>query len=233
MVKVVKKDMSKTSGKKNENYVTYKADQAEKVQMATASNSTTNGIPISKTLDSIASLPKEEKPEENADFDFKRSGVLLMAKSDAEGGNGDLLFAGTLSLLRKTPWNIPTIEWIPQAEQNCGDEQSNSAQYGSSFSDREWTMINDQLHKRNVRPIEFELSELKSFRLSDDGNRMILIQRDGTRHPPLIFLDEGPDELIKIMKGYVIIHAVLCYKEQVLKISGVLRIQIWDNKKQN
>ena len=156
-----------------------------------------------------------------------------MAKSDAEGGNGDLLFAGTLSLLRKTPWNIPTIEWIPQAEQNGGDEQSNSAQYGSSFSDREWTMINDQLHKRNVRPIEFELSELKSFRLSDDGNRMILIQRDGTRHPPLIFLDEGPDELIKIMKGYVIMHAVLCYKEQVFKISGVLRIQFWDNKKQN
>jgi len=208
--------MSNTSVKKNQNYVSYKVGQAEKVQMATASNSnsngkgperprSSNGIPISKTLDSIASLPKEikeEKTDENADLDFKRSGVLLMAKSDAEGGNGDLLFAGTLSLLRKTPWNIPTIEWIPQAEQNCGDDQSNGTQYGSSFSDREWTMINDQLHKRNVRPIEFELGELKSFRLSDDGNRMILIQRDGTRHPPLIFLDEGPDELIKIIKRH-------------------------------
>ena len=74
------------------------------------------------------------------------------------------------------------------------------AQYGGSFSDKGWTMINDQLLKRNVRPIEFELCELKSFRLSDDGNRMIFIQRDGTRHPPLIFLDEGPDELIKVMK---------------------------------
>ena len=107
-----------------------------------------------------------------------------------------------MSLTRKTPWNIPTIEWIPQAEQQqCNEEQSNGGtQYGSSFSDREWTMINDQLLKRNVRPIEFELAELKSFRLSDDSNRMILIQRDGTRHPPLIFLDEGPDELIKVMK---------------------------------
>ena len=76
------------------------------------------------------------------------------------------------------------------------------AQYGGSFSDKGWTMINDQLLKRNVRPIEFELCELKSFRLSDDGNRMIFIQRDGTRHPPLIFLDEGPDELIKVMKRW-------------------------------
>merc|ERR1712083_237810 len=139
MGKNKKKDMSNTSETKNQNYVSYKVGQAEKVQMATASNSTSNGIPISKTLDSIASLPKEERrTSENADLDFKRSGVLLMAKSDAVGGNGDLLFGGTLSLLRKTPWNIPTIEWIPQAEQNNGadqDGQSNGSQYGSSFSD--------------------------------------------------------------------------------------------------
>jgi len=192
-------EMSKSRDKKK-NYVSYKVDgQTEEVQMATSNG----GIPISKTLDSIASLPKDDKIE-NGELDFKRSGVLLMAKSDAEGGNGDLLFTGTLSLTRKTPWNIPTIEWIPQAEQQqCNEEQSNGGtQYGSSFSDREWTMINDQLLKRNVRPIEFELGELKSFRLSDDSNRMILIQRDGTRHPPLIFLDEGPDELIKVMKRH-------------------------------
>ena len=61
--------MSNTSETKNQNYVSYKVGQAEKVQMATASNSTSNGIPISKTLDSIASLPKEERrTSENADF---------------------------------------------------------------------------------------------------------------------------------------------------------------------
>jgi len=63
-------------------------------------------------------------------------------------------------------------------------------------------MITDQLSKRNVRPIEFELCELKSFRLSDDGNRLVLIQRDGTNHPPLIFLDEGPEELINVFKRH-------------------------------
>merc|ERR1712038_359499 len=137
--------------------------------------------------------------------EFKRNEVLLMARSDAEGGNGDFFFSGTLIVSRKIAFGGTIFEWIPQDNQH-DKEQNNSknseSHYGGSFSDREWTMINDQLHKRNVRPIEFELSELKSFRLSDDGNRMILIQRDGTRHPPLIFLDEGPDELIKVMKRH-------------------------------
>ena len=116
--------MSKTSDKKSKKYgvtnVTYKVEEAEEVQMAAS-----NGIPISKTLDSIASLPKDEKLAENVELDFKRSGVLLMANSDAEGGNGDLLFSGNLSLMKKTHFNIPTIEWIPQSDHNSGDEQAN------------------------------------------------------------------------------------------------------------
>ena len=116
--------MSKTIDKKSKKYgvtnVTYKVEQAEEVQMAAS-----NGIPISKTLDSIASLPKDEKLAENVELDFKRSGVLLMANSDAEGGNGDLLFSGNLSLMKKTHFNIPTIEWIPQSDHNSGDEQAN------------------------------------------------------------------------------------------------------------
>ncbi len=150
----------------------------------------------SKTLDSIASL--QAKNYDSAS-DFKRSGVLLMAKSDAEGGNGDLLIPGILSLSLKTPWKVPCIEWTPEQPEN--DESG--AAYGTSFS--EWTLVNEQLSKRNVRPIDFELCELKSFRLSDDGNKMVLIQRDGTRHPPLIFLDEGPEELITVMKRYVLL----------------------------
>lgn len=152
-------------------------------------------ISNSKTLDSIASLPKDDNL-----LEFRRNGVLLLAKSDNEGGNGDLLCAGILTITRKTPFQHPVFEWIPEEQQQAAQREQPESQYGASFSDREWTLINDQLTKRNVRPIEFELCELKSFRLSDDGNRMILIQRDGTRHPPLIFLDEGPEELISVMK---------------------------------
>ena len=184
-----------------------------------------NKVPHSHTLDSIASLPKTEINGVNGckltfytktkrmmkqrkifffsaghEVEFKRSGILIMAKSAIEGSGDDLLFTGTLSISKKTQWQIPTIEWQPTQERD--ESQSSECQYGSSFSDREWTLVNDQLSKRNVRPIEFELCELKSFRLSDDGNRMVLIQKDGTRHPPLIFLDDGCEEFIKSMRKH-------------------------------
>lgn len=163
--------------------VTYSKGQ---VRMASSKS-----IPISKTLNSISSI----KQDESSSNEFKRSGILLMAKSDAEGGNGDLLISGTLTLSIKSPWQVAYLEWTPSLE----NEESES--YGSSLPS-EWTLIHEQLNKRNVRPIEFELCELKSFKLSDDGNRMVLIQRDGTRHPPLIFLDQGPEELIDVMKKH-------------------------------
>lgn len=170
-----------------QNGVSYSKDKAE-VSM----NRSRKIISNSKTLDSIASLPRAENL-----LEFRRNGVLLLAKSDHEGNQGDLLCPGVLTITRKTPFQHPVFEWTPE-EQQCQKEPEQ--QYGASFSDREWTLVNDQLTKRNVRPIEFELCELKSFRLSDDGNRMVLILRDGTRHPPLIFLDEGPEELICVMK---------------------------------
>ena len=37
---------------------------------------------------------------------------------------------------------------------------------------------------------------LFSFRLSEDGNQVTLIQRDGTNSPTLIFLDDGPQAFI-------------------------------------
>ena len=196
MAPVVKKSKGQNSSS-----VSFHAKSKE-LNMATTSSSATN-IPTSKTLDSVASLPKMANMDENL-VDFKRNEVLLMARSDAEGGNGDFFFSGTLTVSRKLAFGGPVFEWIPQDNQHQLQDKENSqnseSHYGGSFSDREWTMITDQLSKRNVRPIEFELCELKSFRLSDDGNRLVLIQRDGTSHPPLIFLDEGPEELINVFK---------------------------------
>ena len=196
--------MRKKSKDQNSSTVSFDTKSKE-LNMATTSSSATN-IPTSKTLDSVASLPKMANMDENL-VDFKRNEVLLMARSDAEGGNGDFFFSGTLTVSRKLAFGGPVFEWLPQDNQHQLQDKENSqnseSHYGGSFSDREWTMITDQLSKRNVRPIEFELCELKSFRLSDDGNRLVLIQRDGTNHPPLIFLDEGPEELINVFKRYV------------------------------
>ena len=125
-------------------------------------------VPHSKTLDSIASLPKPEtngvngckswhfqkKDDETKEtkrlffvgheVEFKRSGILIMAKSAIEGSGDDLLFNGTLTISKKTQWQIPTVEWQPSLDQ----DQNQECQYGSSFSDREWTLVNDQLSKR-------------------------------------------------------------------------------------
>ncbi len=167
------------------------------------------GISGSKTLDSIASLRREDHDEKKSNKDskaedqnlieFKRTGVLLMARSDAEGGNGDLLCSGMVIISRKNAWQGPILEWIPMDESNGGEAQ-NAAPQGASLPRSEWDVVGEAMSKRNVRPIEVELCELKSFRLSDDGNRMVIIQRDGTRHPPLIFLDEGPEQLISVIR---------------------------------
>ena len=36
-----------------------------------------------------------------------------------------------------------------------------------------------------------EVSEIKSYKLSDDGNMVTVMMKDGTVHNNLIFLDEG------------------------------------------
>jgi len=60
--------------------------------------------------------------------------------------------------------------------------------------------------KMIVRPIQVELSELKSFQLCDDGNQLVLIQKDGTKNNPLIFLDDGPEQLIEVLQRYMCVR---------------------------
>ena len=41
-----------------------------------------------------------------------------------------------------------------------------------------------------------EVSEIKSYKLSDDGNMVTIMMKDGTVHNSLIFLDEGLAHLV-------------------------------------
>ena len=41
-----------------------------------------------------------------------------------------------------------------------------------------------------------EVSEIKSYKLSDDGNMVTIMMKDGTVHNNLIFLDEGLADMI-------------------------------------
>jgi len=46
--------------------------------------------------------------------------------------------------------------------------------------------------------LSVEMGEVRSYRLGDDGNTVTLLMKDGTTHNTLIFLDEGPDEFLRI-----------------------------------
>ena len=113
---------------------------------------------------------------------------------------------------------------------HSGGHSSNRLSEGTKFgslNDREWTVVSDGAEGNNpdrsvmltvnsgegenklekaikgkiiVRPIHVELTELKSFQLCDDGNQLVLIQKDGTKYNPLIFLDEGPEKLIEVLR---------------------------------
>ena len=111
---------------------------------------------------------------------------------------------------------------------SAGDRSFGTTKFGS-LNDREWTVVSDgaggndhsdrsvmlttnnitESNKNDksvpsgkmiVRPIQIELSELKSFQLCDDGNQLVLIQKDGTKNNPLIFLDDGPEQLIEVLR---------------------------------
>ena len=46
-----------------------------------------------------------------------------------------------------------------------------------------------------------EVSEIKSYKLSDDGNMVTIMMKDGTVHNNLIFLDEGLADIFDCLGG--------------------------------
>jgi len=56
--------------------------------------------------------------------------------------------------------------------------------------------------RRKLRMV-VEITEIKSYRVADDGNQVTIMMKDGTAHNSLIFLDEGPGEFLEAMRRYV------------------------------
>ena len=145
--------------------------------------------------------------------EFRRNGIVMLAKTELDGS--DVLCTGTLIVRSATLGMGPVLSWFPDNVNQ--DDKPTSSECGS-LNDREWTVVSDSRRRDGgsgtmglalggtskvfVRPIVVEIGDLKSFRLSDDGNQMVLIQTDGTKHPPLIFLDDGPEQLIDVLRKY-------------------------------
>ena len=95
--------------------------------------------------------------------------------------------------------NSVLTEWIPQTTLS-------RPATSTTPSAAEWTVVEGGHAEKRVgggkavlrcAPLQVELCEIKSYRLSDDNNQVILIQKDGTNHNPLIFLDEGPQGFLE------------------------------------
>ena len=115
---------------------------------------------------------------------YLRSGVLLQDKKK------NVLIEGVLKVEERPlglfiVWH-PELLGLPTTVKGEGD--SAAASPAPEVDRTNW--------------IELELVELNSYRLTDDGNQLVLIQKDGTNTNPLIFLDEGPDEFLATIKRY-------------------------------
>jgi len=61
--------------------------------------------------------------------------------------------------------------------------------------------FSSQLEEKQLK-IVIEVGEMKSFKLSDDSNQVVIMMKDGTVHNNIIFLDEGPDEFLAALEKY-------------------------------
>lgn len=163
---------------------------------------------------------EEEETSRSALVDeYRRNGIVMLAKAELDGS--DYLCSGTLVVRSATLGTGPVLKWAPDMPKAS---PSQSGVVCGSLNDREWTVVTQSGDgpdpprpsgvslggaggsKAYVRPITLELCDLRSFRLSDDGNQLTLIQTDGTKHPPLIFLDDGPESLIEVLRKYMCVR---------------------------
>ena len=155
---------------------------------------------------------------DNALNSFDPSFCWQLAKADLDGS--DVLCSGCLVVRSATLGMGPVVSWVPDESNGGAGTKKEKGVVCGSLNDREWTVVSSDTTAAarstsgvalsgggtangstvTVRPIVVEVSDIKSFRLSEDGNQLTLIQNDGTKHPPLIFLDEGPEALIQVFQ---------------------------------
>ncbi|XP_076054013.1 TBC1 domain family member 15/17 isoform X2 [Oratosquilla oratoria] len=114
----------------------------------------------------------------------------------------ELAVAGRLRIIEKHHGVV--IEW------RCNDDETST--------DSEWAVINaaavtfthhntsDSVEiatsRRNVRPITIELIDLRSYTIGPDES-LVLIQRDGTTHPALVFRSGDVSNFVEVLLRYV------------------------------
>jgi len=154
---------------------------------------------------------------------YSRDGVIVQAKKE------DRLHSGNLQITETKHGSF--ITWDRDlVQQSLGLDQEHAQANGSPPS-ADWAVIADNvesgtplsrvryksrsnstespavtfssnLEEKQLKMV-VEVTEIRSYRLSDDGNQVTIMMKDGTVHNNLIFLDEGPMEFLEALHKYV------------------------------
>jgi len=95
----------------------------------------------------------------------------------------------------------PSADWAVIAEGDPATPLSR-VRYSSNTTESPAVTFSSQLEEKQLKMV-LEVSEIRSYRLSDDGNQVTIMMKDGTVNNNLIFLDEGPVEFVEALHKYV------------------------------
>jgi len=99
----------------------------------------------------------------------------------------------------------PTSDWAVVADSNGTATPLQRVRFQPSTSDCSPAVsFSSHLEEKQLKLI-IEITEIKSYKLSDDGNQVTIMMKDGTLHNSLIFLDEGPDDFLLLLTRFVCI----------------------------
>ena len=83
----------------------------------------------------------------------------------------------------------PSADWAVIADGDPATPLS-GVRYTSNSAESPAVTFSSQLEEKQLKMV-LEVTEIRSYRLSDDGNQVTIMMKDGTVHNNLIFLDEG------------------------------------------
>jgi len=98
----------------------------------------------------------------------------------------------------------PSADWAVIADNNEPGTPLSRVRYKSRSNSTESPAVtfSSNLEEKQLKMV-VEVTEIRSYRLSDDGNQVTIMMKDGTVHNNLIFLDEGPMEFLEALHKYV------------------------------
>jgi len=100
----------------------------------------------------------------------------------------------------------PSSDWAVVSENNGDSTPLHRVRFQSKGQESPAVSFSSHLEEKQLK-LCVEVSEIRSYRLSDDGNQVTLMMKDGTTHNTLIFLDEGPDDFLEALRKFVSVRS--------------------------